>query len=203
MSNIMEDIGPRCLEDFEFSAADIKAIMEIGQNSSPGMDGVPAILLHKCAEELSIPIYLLWRTSLDTGKLPSCMKTSIVIPVFKSGKRCLPENYRPVSLTSHLCKVFERVVIRRLSSYLDEAGLYNEKQHGFRKGRSCLSQLLEHHQEVLDALENDAAVDVVYLDFAKAFDKVDHSILLRKLNSIGISFYGWLILTLKEDNSLK
>ena len=86
-----------------------------------------------------------------------------------------------------MCKLFERIIVKELTSYLKEANLFNEDQHGFRSGRSCLSQLLEHHQKILSALENHVAVDVVYLDFAKAFDRVDYSVLLKKLKAIGIS----------------
>ena len=79
---------------------------------------------------------------------------------------------------SHIIKVFEKIVVFRLGSYLDELHLYNPRQHGFRPGRSCLSQLLEHQQEILGSLEDRFDVDVIYLDFAKAFDKVDFGILL-------------------------
>ena len=195
MNKLLKDIGPRSLEDIEFTEDDIEArIMEISPNSSPGIDGVAALLLRNCASTLKKPIYMLWRQSLTSGKFPTCMKLGLVIPVFKGGNRCLAENYRPISLTSHISKLFERIVVRALTAYLNSANLFNCNQHGFRSGRSCLSQLLEHHQEVLSAIESKAAVDVVYLDFAKAFDRVDYSILLGKLKSIGVcsSLLKWL-----------
>ena len=129
---------------------------------------------------------MLWRASLDAGKLPKVTKTSVVTPVFKKGDRSKAENYRPISLISHLGKIFERIVTKAISSYMKDANLYNSRQHGFQSGRSCLSQLLQHHQAILEALQNHDAVDVVYLDFAKAFDKVDFNVLLRKLKAIGI-----------------
>ena len=187
VEEIMKDYGCRGLEDIVFTEADIESsIKEIPKNSSPGPDGVSAILLRECADVLKVPIYILWRASLDSGKLPKYMKSSIVTPVFKGGDRSQAENYRPISLISHLCKLFERIIVKKLTAYLGEADLYNTGQHGFRKGRSCLSQLIEHHQKVLTALEQHEGVDVVYLDFAKAFDKVDYDILLRKLKSIGV-----------------
>ena len=180
--------GPRGLEDIEFNEEDVKnAIHEIPPNSSAGSDGISPILLRNCSDELKSPIYLLWRQSLDSGKLPIDFKKSTVIPIHKKGSRAAVENYRPISLTSHICKVFERIVVKELTKYLNSAKLFNDGQHGFRKGRSCVSQLLEHHQRILEALESDKAVDVVYLDFAKAFDRVDHTILLTKLKSMGIS----------------
>ena len=122
------------------------------------------------------------------------MKTSVVTPIFKGGNRCQPENYRPISLISHLCKIFERIVVKASTSYLNDANLFYAGQLGFRSGRSCLSQLLEHHQKILEALENHAGVDVVYLDFAKAFDRVDYNVLLQKLKAIGIcgNLLKWL-----------
>ena len=187
MEELRKDYGCRSMEDIDFCEDDIESIiMEIPQNSSPGPDGIPAILLRNCAAELKKPIYILWRASLDAGHLPKYMKNCVVTPVFKKGDRSLAENYRPISLISHLCKLFERIIVKKLTAYLEEADLYNEEQHGFRKGRSCLSQLLEHHQKILAALEQHRGVDVVYLDFAKAFDKVDYNILMWKLKSIGV-----------------
>ena len=114
IEDILKDQGPRCLEDILFTEGDIEAsILEIPPNSSPGLDAVPALFLQKCARELRRPLYLLWRMSLDIGKLPKCMKTGVVTPVFKGGNRCLPENYRPISLTSHLCKLFERLIVKK------------------------------------------------------------------------------------------
>ena len=188
VESLLQDYGPRCLEDLEFTEDDIEeSIMKIPLNSAPGPDGVPALLLRRCAAVLKRPIFMLWRKSLTAGRLPHCMKISVVTPVFKGGNRGLAENYRPISLTSHLCKLFERIVVTALVSYLNKADLFNKNQHGFRSGRSCLSQLLEHHQEILNALENGAGIDVVYLDFSKAFDRVDYKILLYKLKAIGIT----------------
>ena len=155
--------------------------------SASGADGVPSILLKKCADELALPILMLWTRSLQEGKVPRETKRGIVIPVFKDGGKDLPKNYRPVSLTSHIIKVLEKVLVKKLVGYMEQHNLYNKNQHGFRKGRSCLSQLLEQHALILDAMCRGEAVDVVYLDFAKAFDKVDHGVLLAKLARFGIN----------------
>ena len=97
------------------------------------------------------------------------------------------QNYRPITLTSHITKIFERIIVKQLETHLTCKDLYNCGQHGFRVGRSCLSQLLDHHQKIISMLQNGGAAYVIYLDFAKAFDKVDHVILIRKLRSLGIS----------------
>ena len=187
IEELLEEPGPRCLEDLEFSEEDIaEAIKTIPLHSAPGPDGIPAKVLRECVEELKKPLYLLWRTSLDHGYVPSKLKQSNVIPIFKKGDRSSPENYRPISLISHISKVFEKIVVKILTSYLNDLDLFNEQQHGFRSGRSCLSQLLEHHHRVIATMENQGNADVVYLDFAKAFDKVDYGVLLHKLKSMGI-----------------
>ena len=128
----------------------------------------------------------MWQCSIYTGQISDSLKRGLIIPVFKSGDRCEAKNYRPVTLTSHLIKIFERVMVRVLVRFLEENNLFNDGQHGFRANRSCLSQLMNHYQCILNIVEEGATADVIYLDFAKAFDKVDHGILLRKLANIGV-----------------
>ena len=124
---------------------------------------------------------------MDSGTIPLLLKTANIVPIHKGGSRGLPKQYRPVALTSHVIKVFEKVVRNHLVSYLQEHDLLNPGQHGFRSGRSCLSQLISHFDNILRILEDNDNVDVLYLDFSKAFDKVDHLITLKKLKALGIS----------------
>ena len=121
------------------------------------------------------------------GILP--LKEAHIIPVHKGGSQGTPSNYRPIALTSHLIKVFEKVVRNNLVQFLEKNNLLNKSQHGFRNGRSCLSQLLDYHDKIISLMEAGFNVDSVYLDFSKAFDKVDHQIVLAKLFRIGISCY--------------
>ena len=171
----------------DFSTEDIiKAIEEIKPNAASGPDEIPVILLKECKEALAKPIYLVWSQSLDTGVVPSFYKTSHVFPLHKKDSKALPANYRPISLTSHIIKIFERILRRKLVEYMEINNLICSKQHGFRSGRSCLTQLLHHIDDVLEALSNNSDFDSIYLDYAKAFDKVDHKLLLRKLRLYGI-----------------
>ena len=175
------------LNDFEFSEDDIiSAIDKIRTSSAPGPDRFSAILLKNCKHNLAKPLYLLWRKSLDCGQIPKQLKTANVTPIYKGGSKALPKNYRPISLTSHLSKLFERIVRTKLVNFLEKHNLLNNTQHGFRSGRSCLSQLLAHYDKIVEYMEHGFNVDVVYLDFAKAFDKVDHGILIRKLKHLGV-----------------
>ena len=173
--------------DFNFSVDDLKeAISEISPTAAAGPDRFPAKLLKECKDALSVPLHLIWRRSLNTGQVPQLLKTAHIIPVYKGGCRGTPKNYRPVALTSHLIKVFEKVIRKNIVGYMETYNLFNPSQHGFRSGHSCLSQLLSHYDRILEFLEDGANVDVIYLDFAKAFDKVDFGVTLKKLNAMGI-----------------
>ena len=172
----------------EFSISDvIEAIDEIKPNASSGPDELPVILLKNCKATLAIPIHLIWSKSLACGHVPSFYKYSIVSPLHKKDSKALPSNYRPISLTSHIIKVFERIMRKKLVAHLETNNLLCSKQHGFRSGRSCLTQLLHHFDDVLESLMSNADFDSIYLDYAKAFDKVDHRLLIKKLRLYGIN----------------
>jgi len=194
-SSSPSDRATPSLESFDFSPADIaKAISEISSSSSAGEDGFPAILLKSCCESLAYPIFFVWKTSFSTGVIHKKFLTQMITPVHKKGSKANPENFRPISLTSHIVKIFERIVRDKLIEFLESNDLLNSFQHGFRHGRSCLSELLAHFDEILKHLNEGNDVDVIYLDFAKAFDKVDHKLLLKKLRLLGISgkVYEWI-----------
>ena len=191
----MSDLISESIEDIDFSVEDVEeAIKSIPTFSAPGPDKFPAIILKECAKQLSYPLMKIWRKSLDDGKIPSKLKYQTIIPIFKKGSKGLPANYRPVSLTSHVIKMFERVMRKKIVKFIEDNELLIRTQYGFREGRSPITQLLKHIDNIISILEEDANADVVYLDFAKAFDKVDHNILLHKLNHIGIrgKIHKWI-----------
>ena len=186
--NTAENSEGSTLSDIPFAPVDIEeAIDELSSNSSAGPDQFPSILLKQCKRELSGPLHLIWKKSLSTGEIPNILKTANIVPIHKGGSKGEAKNYRPVALTSHIVKIFEKVLRKHIVAHLEENGLLNPGQHGFRAGRSCLSQLLEHFERVTQTLEDGDNVDVIYLDFSKAFDKVDFLVTLRKIKQLGIT----------------
>ena len=116
----------------------------------------------------------------------------VICPILKPGtKKNHSKSYRPVSLTSHIIKVFKRIIRTTLVNYLNDNSLLPENQHGFISGRSTLSQLLNHVEEAIRAWEKGKVTDTLYLDFAKAFDKVDHDILCHKLKKAWHNRQSW------------
>ena len=178
----VDDDEDDTLQNIIFGPADIeKACSELKSTAAAGPDGVPAVLLKTCRKQLSTPIYHIWRASLDSGCIPPELLLMLICPIHKGGSRSVPKNYRPVALTSHLIKVFERVVRQSLVTHIERLGLLPDGQHGSRARRSTLTQLLSHWDNIMEGLEQGAGVDCVYLDFAKAFDKVETGVLLHKL----------------------
>ena len=173
------DISDINFTDYELA----EAMYELSTNAAPGPDGFPAILLKKCRKALTPPLARIWRQSMSNGEIQTTCKSATIIPIHKAKSRAVPKNYRPVALTSHLIKIFEKVVRKKLVDFMQENNLF---QLFLRGGRSCLSQLLCHFDRITSELEKGKGVDVIYLDFAKAFDKVDHGITLRKLKLLGI-----------------
>ena len=125
--------------------------------------------------------------SLSSSLILTFFKEAAIILVFKSGDKFLPSNYRPISLTSVLSKVIEKIIRKQVLTFLSHRGYLNNTQHDFRSGRSCLSALLDVYDNIMHMITNKSTVDMIYLDFSKAFDKVDHVILLHKLGDLGIT----------------
>ena len=133
------------------------------------------------------PIFtVLFQASLDQGIIPADWKSANVVPVFKKGDRAKPENYRPVSLTSIVCKTLEHIVCSSIHRHLDQHNILCDAQHGFRKKRSCTSQLLLTIQDLAKGMDMGDQTDVILLDLSKAFDKVPHGRLMYKVNYYGI-----------------
>ena len=147
-----------------------------------------------CSEVIAEGLVLLFTASLDQGQIPDDWKHANVTPLFKGGNknRSIAENYRPVSLTSITCKLMEHIVHSHIMYHFDENQTLTEVQHGFRKNRSCETQLLETIDNLAKALNNREQIDSILLDFSKAFDKVYHRKLLIKLYGITGNIHNWI-----------
>ena len=165
----------------------IEAIHELSASLAEGPDGIPSSLLVNCSTEQAPLLLIVFTHSLSSGVVPPSFNLAAITPVFKSGDRTAPSNYRLISLTSIISKVLERIIRKQVSSFIDKKGCWNSIQHGFRSGRSCLSALLSVFDDIMHMIEDGGSVDMVYFDFSKAFDKVDHGILLHKLKALGIT----------------
>ena len=128
----------------------------------------------------------IFEKSLATGQLPKDWTQARVTPLFKKGDKCDPANYRPISLTCILCKVMEHIVASNVAQHLNKNDRLYGLQHYFHEKRSCETQLLELVEELCRKVSNCDQVDLVLLDFSKAFDKVNHLKLLFKLSTHGI-----------------
>lgn len=133
-----------------------------------------------------MPLAEIFAQSFADGTCPSQWKEANVTPIFKKGSKKSPGNYRPISLTSIIGKLMESMITDKITDFLETNNLIGESQHGFRHNRSCLTNLLLFFKKVIEIYDSKSPVDIIYLDFQKAFDKVPHNRLISKLHSIGI-----------------
>ena len=163
-------------------------------NKSCGPDNCHPRVLKEIKDGLILPLYLLFNKSLQESSLPSCWKLATVTAIHKKGDTNLPSNYRPISLTSIFCRMLESIIKNRIMSYFQANDFFCNEQHGFRSRRSCETQLLTVMEHWTRCIDDGTSVDVVYLDFQKAFDKVPHRRLLTKLEAYGVngSILHWI-----------
>ena len=164
----------------------LKILNQLKTCKSPGPDTIHPRLLKELAIELAPPLTLLFQRTFEEGTLPDAWKEAEVKPIFKKGRKDSPGNYRPVSLTSIICKIFETFLRNALNDHLINNCLLSKEQFGFCKARSCVSQLLVTINEWFTSLDDKIPVDAAYLDFRKAFDSVPHKRLLAKLYGYGV-----------------
>jgi len=183
------------LEDMRITEWAIKKkIRKLRKEAAAGPDEIGPRLLMELEDAVATALCLIFRKSLATGEVPEDWRRANVTPIFKKGTHADPGNYRPVSLTSVCCKVMESLIRDRLMGHLMGNNLIEKSQHGFMPGKSCTTNLLEFLEEVTKAVDAGQPVDVVYLDFAKAFDKVPRKRLMEKLRAHGVAgnIHRWI-----------
>ncbi|XP_059806496.1 protein shisa-4 isoform X1 [Hypanus sabinus] len=196
-SVLTKEIGTESMETRQTSSEVIEPIQikeekvfailkQIRVDKSPGPDRVFPRTLKETSVEIAGSLADIFKMSVSTGEVPEDWRIIRVVPLFKKGSKSNPGNYRPVSLTLLVGKFLEGVLRDRIYKYLDRHGLIRESQHGFVRGRSCLTNLLEFFEEVTRKVDEGKAVDVVYMDFSKAFYQVPHGKLIRKIQLLGI-----------------
>ena len=143
-------------------------------------------LVWKAFYQILTPIHHVIKTSLMTGVVTSQLKIAKIIPIFKSGDRTLMDNYRPISLLNNFSKILEKVVYLRLSEYAESNNIITSAQFGFRKNQSTIHPLIHFVNDVSSALNKKHHAISIFCDLRKAFDTVDHHILLKKFKKIGV-----------------
>ena len=155
-------------------------------SKSAGYDDMHPIILRKLSDVLAAPLKILFDKTLKEGKIPQSWERAEVKPIFKKGDKNNPGNYRPVRLTSIVCKTIEGFIRDALSKHLKTNGLLSNHQHGFTTGRSCITQLLTTLHDWFSMINDGKPVDAIYLDLQKAFDKDPHRRFLTKLEGHGV-----------------
>lgn len=161
-------------------------LMNLPNKHSAGLDDIPVFLLKRIASFICTPLAALINVSFSSGVFPSALKVAKLIPILKGGNACLMNNYRPVSLLSSFSKVFERALCDRLASFLDRNSILSDTQYGFRPKKSCHLAIYNVLNFIIERVDRGEKVAGIFFDLSKAFDTLNHGVLLNKLNIYGI-----------------
>ena len=166
--------------DFTFNETSIYNLLkQTNPNKSQGPDNIGGYLLKNCTHSISSPLVIIFNISLRTGSIPNEWKTANIVPIHKKGDKNCIKNYRPISFTSIVSKIFERQIRDEILSHCRH--LIHDTQHGFLPHKSCTTQLLPFSHDISLGLNSSDLIDIVYFDFQKVFDTANHDIILQEL----------------------
>ena len=186
------EVNPK-LSNVFFSKDDVyKVLCTLNSHKAYGCDNLSPLVLRECASQLSPSLALLFNLSMSAGVVPNQWKEANVVPIHKKGDTNNVENYRPVSLLSSVSKVMERCIYNQIYPVVEPR--LSTAQHGFMKFKSCTTQLLDMYHMIGSVLDASGQADIIYLDFSKAFDSVNHKLLIHKLKAFGVNgkLLSWL-----------
>jgi len=189
--NYMGDASRSSMFASPVTPLDVRRVIVALPNKPTSFQNVPIFIYKHLSELLSPVIADLFNMSIRSGIFPQCLKLARVVPVFKGGDSKYVGNYRPISILSTMSKIFEKLMYGKLMSFLSNTRVLSSHQYGFREGRSTSEAILEFLQHTYASLDAKKLEIGVFLDFAKAFDTVNHGVLLSKLDHIGIRGPVW------------
>ncbi|EFP04241.1 hypothetical protein CRE_26624 [Caenorhabditis remanei] len=177
-----------------------KLMMKSKNSSTPTSDGVPHTFMKMISPSISSPLSQICNLTMSRGSVPKVWKHSYILPLNKTAKPSRPSDFRPISITSQICRIYERFLLKQIIAHLDSINFWSDEQHGFRPRRSTVSCMLTALNDWTDNIDRGNQVDIVYLDYAKAFDRVQHDLLLAKLVEVRLnpSLIRWIDSFLSE-----
>ena len=171
-----------------------KLLSTLNPYKATGSDSIHPRVLRELSTQIAPVLCKIYRSSLQSGNVPSDWKSAYVSPIYKKGSKQQAENYRPISLTCICSKVLEHILVSNIMKHFEKHNILNIFQHGFRQSRSCETQLIGLVQDLAKEMQGGGQTDIIVMDFSKAFDKVPHNELLLKLSNYGVDTYtlNWI-----------
>lgn len=179
-------------------------VAKLKNTNSTGIDGIPSKVVKSCLQYIIEPLKLLINQTFETGQFPDCLKTAVIKPVFKKGCKLNCDNYRSIALLSTFSKILEKCFANRLHNFLEKFKILSNNQYGFRKNVSTTDAIVKFVDLIYKCIDEDANIVAIFADLSKAFDCVDHDLLLKKLNYLGIRGNAllWIASYLKNRQQL-
>ena len=181
-----KDVFPTA-QDINITSQSVEKLLHaLNPHKAAGPDDIKPRILKELSSEIDHILTTICRKSYKTGIIPDVWSKANVTPVYKKGQKYVAANYRPISLTFVCCKIMEHIITSHITKHTEEHNIPYPLQHGFRKGRSCETQLLEFVDDITTNMSQGKQTDVLVMDCSKAFDIVSHALLIHKLDYYGI-----------------